>query len=160
MCAKTYRLEQTQLIRRPRSEVFPFFADAANLEQITPAFLRFAITSPMPIEMKAGALIDYRLQLFGIPFNWQTKIESFEPPHRFTDLQVRGPYRLWHHTHEFHEVAEGTMCVDIVRYELPWGPLGRVAHPLLVKRSLDQIFAFRRLRLESLLAPAKAHSLR
>lgn len=149
---RRYRLREEQLIRRTREEVFAFFADAMNLEQITPKFLRFRITSPTPIAMHAGALIDYRLRLFGIPFNWRTQIETWDPPGRFTDVQLKGPYRLWHHTHEFVPVPEGTLCVDTVDYELPWGVLGSLAHPLFVRRSLRQIFAYRRQTIEALLA--------
>lgn len=138
-----YRLVCEQTIRRPRHEVFEFFADAANLERITPRFLQFQITSPLPIEMRPGALIDYRLKLFGVPFNWQTLIESWEPPLRFTDVQLKGPYRRWHHTHEFLEVPEGTLCVDTVDYELPLGPLGWLGQAFFVRRSLQQIFAHR-----------------
>ncbi len=140
---REYRLVREQLIRRPREEVFAFFADAANLERITPDFLKFKITSPLPIEMRSGALIEYRLRLFGVPFNWQTLIESWEPPVRFTDIQLKGPYRRWHHTHEFIEVDEGTLCVDTVDYELPLGLLGGLAHALFVRRSLNQIFNHR-----------------
>ena len=150
--ARGYRLVREQLIGRPRDEVFAFFADAANLERITPEFLKFRITSPLPIKMRAGALIEYRLRLFGIPFNWQTLIESWDPPLRFTDVQLKGPYRKWHHTHEFVEVETGTLCVDTVDYELPLGPLGTLAHALFVRRSLDQIFAYRCQVIDQLLA--------
>lgn len=139
-----YRLRQEQLIERPRNEVFALFADAGNLERITPEFVRFQITSPLPIVMAPGALIEYRLRLLGVPFNWQTEIERWEPPERFTDVQLRGPYRRWHHLHEFREVPEGTLCVDVVDYELPLGPLGTLAHAMFVRRSLAQIFAYRR----------------
>lgn len=139
-----YRLRQEQLIERPREQVFAIFADVANLERITPKFLKFKITSPLPIEMRPGALIEYRLRLFGVPLHWQTLIESWDPPLRFTDIQLKGPYRRWHHTHDFFEVPQGTLCVDAVDYELPWGPLGSIAHALFVRRSLDRIFAFRR----------------
>src|SRR5262245_19539074 len=98
---QTYRLERTQWIDLPLEEVFAFFADATNLEAITPPWLHFRILTPRPIELAAGTLIDYQLSLFKIPFCWRTRIDSFEPPHRFVDTQIRGPYRFWHHTHEF-----------------------------------------------------------
>ncbi len=98
---RTYTLERTQLIPRPLREVFPFFSEANNLEAITPAFLQFKILTPGPIALQAGTLIDYRIRFLGIPMYWRTRIETFDPPVRFTDTQVRGPYRLWHHTHEF-----------------------------------------------------------
>jgi len=149
--AKTYHLERVQLIRRPRDEVFAFFADAGNLEAITPDFLQFKILTPRPIEMRSGTLIDYRLKLAGIPFNWQTRIETFDPPYSFSDLQAKGPYRRWHHWHEFYDVPQGTIAVDRVEYELPWGPLGRLARWLFVERNLEQIFEHRRQRLRELL---------
>src|SRR5262249_1609165 len=130
-------------IPRPLDEVFPFFADARNLERITPAFLDFHFLTPLPIVMQSGTLIDYQIRLFGLPFKWQTRIEEFEPPHRFVDIQTRGPYRLWRHTHEFREIAEGTLVVDRVRYELPLGLLGTLAHALFVGRTLQKIFDFR-----------------
>ena len=140
---KTYTLERTQLIPRPLAEVFPFFSDAGNLEAITPAFLQFKILTPRPIPMRAGTFIDYRIRLLGIPMHWRTQIESFDPPHRFTDIQIRGPYRLWHHTHEFLDVPEGTLMTDLVQYQMPLGPIGSLAHALWIRRTLERIFDYR-----------------
>jgi ligand-binding SRPBCC domain-containing protein len=140
---KTYTLQRQQFFPRPRAEIFPFFADAANLEAITPAFLQFRFLTPLPIEMRPGALIEYQIRLFGIPLRWQTRIEEYDPPLRFVDVQLRGPYRLWHHTHEFHEVEGGTLMVDLVRYQMPLGPLGRLVHALFIRRTLDRIFDYR-----------------
>jgi ligand-binding SRPBCC domain-containing protein len=139
----TYAFERRQLIPRPRSEVFPFFADAANLEAITPKFLNFQILTPRPIPLAAGTRIDYRLSLFGVPLRWQSRIEEFDAPRRFVDVQLRGPYKLWHHTHEFEETAAGTLVIDRVRYQIPLGPLGRLAHALFVRRTLQKIFDYR-----------------
>lgn len=139
----TYMLEREQFIPRPLDEVAAFFADAANLEVLTPAFLHFKIVTPLPITMRTGALIEYQIRLFGIPFGWQTRIEDFDPPHKFVDTQIRGPYKLWHHTHLFREVQGGVLMTDRVRYQMPAGPLGRVVHALHVKRTLAQIFDFR-----------------
>ncbi|MHC4136210.1 MAG: SRPBCC family protein [Planctomycetota bacterium] len=138
------RLVREQFFARPRPEIFAFFADASNLARITPDFLHFTILTPMPLEVGAGALIDYRLRLFGIPFRWRTRIEAFEPPERFSDIQARGPYRSWHHMHEFEERDGGTLMRDTVDYELPLGPLGAVAHALFVRRSVARIFDHRR----------------
>lgn len=149
--ACTYQLTRTQQLPLGRDELFPFFADAANLEAITPDFLHFRITSPQPVEIAAGTIIEYRLQLFGIPFHWQTLIEAFEPPGRFVDCQLRGPYKLWRHTHEFVENDEGTLMIDRVDYQLPWGPLGWLVHRLFVRSTLEQIFDYRRQRIEVLL---------
>jgi ligand-binding SRPBCC domain-containing protein len=94
--------------------------------------------------MRPGTLIDYRIRLLGLPMRWRTRIDEFDPPRRFVDVQLRGPYRMWHHTHEFHEVEGGTLMIDLVRYQMPLGPLGRLVHLLLVRRLLDQIFDYRR----------------
>ena len=141
---KTYYLEREQWFDRPRPEVFAFFADAMNLEAITPASLHFHVVSAAPIEMRVGTLIDYQLRLFGVPFSWQTRIETFEPPERFVDLQIRGPYRLWRHTHRFIEDQGGTRMFDRVEYQLPLGPLGLAAHRVFVRRTLAKIFDYRR----------------
>ena len=151
-----YRLERTQLIRRPLAEVFAFFADPGNLARSTPDFLDFQILTPQPIAIRPGTLIDYRLRLLGVPLRWRTLIEVFEPPLRFTDTQLRGPYRLWHHAHEFHETPEGTCMVDRVQYQLPLGPLGRLAHPLFVGRTLKRIFDHRYQAIQRLLSPTAA----
>lgn len=132
--------------------VFPFFADAGNLEAITPPLLNFHILTPRPIEMKAGALIDYRLKIRGVPVRWKTRISVYEPPHRFVDEQLKGPYRLWHHTHTFEPTAEGgTLIRDRVRYALPRLPLAGLANRVLVKPDLLKIFEFRRDAIERLL---------
>lgn len=138
-----YVLERTQVIPRPRDEVFTFFADATNLERLTPSFLGFKILTPRPIEMCAGAVIDYRIKLSGLPMRWKTLIESFVPGEKFVDVQLTGPYARWHHTHTFRDVPEGTEVGDRIEYELPLGPLGRIAHFILVKRQLRTIFDHR-----------------
>lgn len=142
--ARTYRFERVQLIPRPRSEVFAFFAAAANLERITPDFLRFRILTPPPIEMAAGTLIDYQLRLYGVQFRWRTRIDTFEPEASFSDTQVTGPYRRWYHRHEFADAPGGTEMRDIVEYKMRFGPLGALARRLFVQRSINQIFDHRR----------------
>jgi len=149
--AKTYVLEREQFIPRPLAEVFPFFADASNLEAITPEFLNFQILTPRPIPLRPGSLIDYQIKLFGLPLKWRTRIEEFDPPKRFVDVQLRGPYKLWHHTHEFLETGGGTLMTDRVRYQLAFGPLGSLAHILWVRRTLARIFDHRRQTIERLL---------
>lgn len=138
-------LERSQRIERPLEEVFPFYADAGNLERITPPWLGFEVTTPRPIEMRVGALIAYRLKLHGVPVSWRTRIEAWEPPHRFIDAQLSGPYALWHHTHTFRADGAGaTILGDRVRYAIPFGPLGEAARTLFVERDLDRIFDYRR----------------
>ena len=143
------RREQ-RLPGRP-DEVFPFFADAHNLEAITPPFLGFRVITPRPLEMRVGALIEYRLRLHGLTVDWLTRIEEWEPELRFVDSQLAGPYRLWHHTHTFERRDGGTLMRDTVRYALPAWPLGELAGPL-VRRDLAAIFDFRRDAVGSLIA--------
>ena len=123
-------------------EVFLFFSDVSNLERITPPELCFQIVTPQPVAMGEGCLIDLRLRLFRIPFSWQTGIARWDPPHQFVDEQLRGPYKLWIHTHSFSEENGSTTIADEVRYQLPLWPLGEVAHPL-VRAQLQKIFLYR-----------------
>jgi ligand-binding SRPBCC domain-containing protein len=134
------------------TEVFAFFSRAENLERLTPPFLRFEITTKGPIEIRPGTLIDYKIRLHGVPIRWRTRIESFEPLVRFVDVQLRGPYRLWHHTHEFEARGDATLVRDRVRWALPFGPLGDLARRLFVARDLDRIFAYRRETIDRLFA--------
>lgn len=149
---RTHALEREQRLPRPPEEVFAFFGDARNLEAITPPLLRFRVLTPDPIEMRVGAHIQYRLRLRGVPVSWHTTIDAWEPPHRFVDVQVRGPYALWHHTHTFApDGAGGTVMRDVVRYAIGFGPFGELAHRLLVRRDLQAIFDFRRDAIPALL---------
>jgi ligand-binding SRPBCC domain-containing protein len=148
---RTYRLERTHLVERPREEVFAFFADAANLEAITPSFLRFSIRSPLPIAMREGAHIEYALHLFGVPLRWRTRITVWESGRCFVDEQESGPYAAWRHTHTFEPVEGGTWVRDVVDYAMPFAALGRLAHTLFVRRTLDRIFAFRQRAIDRLL---------
>jgi len=134
----------------PRDTVFAFFATAENLERITPPELGFRITSPTPIAIAKGSLIDYRLSLFGLPFTWRSLISRWDPPEAFVDEQLKGPYALWHHTHTFIECEGGTIIGDRVRYRLPLWPLGECALPL-VKLQLKRIFAYRQRAIGELL---------
>jgi len=124
-------------------EVFDFFSDARNLEEITPDWLHFRVLTPDPLEMKVGARICYRLRIAGVPVRWETCITHWEPGRSFVDRQERGPYRLWDHTHTFEPIGDGVLMGDIVRYALPFGPLGRLAHALWVRSALARIFDYR-----------------
>ena len=143
-------LEQEVWFDLPPEDVFRFFADPHNLELITPSFLRFRITKA-PEELFAGALIDYRLRLRGVPLRWRTRIDVWDPPRSFVDTQLKGPYRRWHHTHEFEALDGGTLVRDVVRYELPLGALGELVAGKLVERDVALIFAYRRTRMLELL---------
>ena len=140
-----------QWLPRPRDEVFRFFSDARNLQRITPPFLHFQVLTPGPIVMRPGTLIDYRLKLHGVPIRWRSEITAWEPPVRFADVQRRGPYAEWTHTHTFEEDDGGTMVRDLVRYRLR-GPAfaSRLINTLLVAPDTARIFAFRHKALEEI----------
>ena len=138
----------SQWVPTPLDETFAFFAEARNLERITPPFLRFRIVTPAPIAMRAGTLIDYRLRLRGIPVRWRTEITAWDPPRSFTDVQVRGPYRKWVHRHDFVEENGGTRVDDTVTYSVPGGAL---VDRLIVRPDLDRIFGYRRSAIRELL---------
>jgi ligand-binding SRPBCC domain-containing protein len=140
-------LERRQRLAVSPERAFAFFADAHNLEAITPPWLGFRITTPGTITMRPGALIDYRLKLHGIPLRWRTRIEAWEPPHRFVDVQLRGPYRLWEHTHTFEPDGDGVVISDHVRYRVPFERLAR----RLVRRDLERIFDHRQAAVARLL---------
>lgn len=136
-------LERTQIINRPIEEVFEFFADAGNLEKITPPQLNFHIITKQPIDIKKGTLIEYQLKLRGIPIRWKTEITDWNPPHSFVDTALKSPYKQWIHLHTFEKGKTGeTIMKDRVRYRLPFEPLGDLAH-WYVKIELKNIFDYR-----------------
>jgi ligand-binding SRPBCC domain-containing protein len=144
---RIFTLRREQVLDRAPDEVFGFFGDARNLEAITPPWLGFEVVTPEPIEMRIGTLIQYRLALHGVGVDWLTSIQAWEPGRRFVDVQVRGPYRLWHHTHEFCAVGDAerrTLMRDTVRYAIGWGLAGEVARRAFVRRDLEAIFDHRR----------------
>jgi ligand-binding SRPBCC domain-containing protein len=153
MMMAIHTLHREQALDADVDTVFAFFADPLNLEAITPPLLRFAVVTPAPIAMDVGTFIQYRLRLRGVPMRWDTLIQAWEPPRRFVDVQVRGPYRLWHHTHELTALDDGrTLMRDTVRYDLGFGALGALAHRAIVRRDLEAIFAYRAERVPALLS--------
>ena len=126
----------------PRDQVFAFFAEATNLQRITPPELGFEMVTPHPIDLREGTRINYRRHLFGVPFAWQSEIQRWHPPEAFVDIQLRGPYKRWVHTHRFREEQGATIIEDEVQYALPYWPLGELAYPL-VHLQLHRIFRYR-----------------
>lgn len=144
-------LERKITLALPRARVFEFFADAANLERITPPQLNFHIVTPQPIQLSKGTLIDYKLRLHGFPLTWRTEIAEWEPPYSFVDRQLTGPYSQWIHRHTFTEIEENTTLIeDQVAYRLPLEPFGDIAH-FIVRGELDKIFDFRQKAVAELL---------
>ncbi len=155
-------LEREQWLPATLERVFAFFADAANLEAITPPWLGFRIRSPLPVEMRPNARIDYTIRLGPVPMRWRTRIAVWEPgaepggepAARFVDVQERGPYARWEHTHEFSALGGGVLMRDVVRYSLPFGPLGTATHAVLVRGLLARVFDFRFARVREFFARA------
>jgi hypothetical protein len=141
---KTFEINMKQYINKPLEVVFEFFSKPENLEMITPKSLSFNILTPTPIKMGKGSLIDYTIRLFGIPIHWRTLISDYEPPFRFVDQQIKGPYTFWHHTHTFRLVEGGVEIIDQVKYSLPLGWLGTLAHAIWVRKDLEKIFEYRK----------------
>jgi len=133
-------LETSLFLPRPLGEVFPFFAEAGNLQRITPPWVDFRIVTPLPIEMRVGALIDYRLKVHGVPISWRTEITAWDPPCHFIDTQRKGPYRRWIHSHRFREADGGTWVDDQVDFAVPGG--WPIEH-LFVRRDVSRIFLHR-----------------
>jgi ligand-binding SRPBCC domain-containing protein len=143
-------LEREQWLGRPLAEVFAFFADARNLEALTPPWLAFRVRTPEPIDVREGARIDYTIRLGPVPLRWRTRIEEWKPGERFVDVQERGPYALWVHEHDFRPLGGGVLLRDRVRYALPFGPLGRAVHAAVVRGLLARIFDYRYARVREL----------
>jgi len=139
-----YTISREVWLPKPRDEVFEFFSDARNLQVLTPKWLDFKVVTEGEIELKPGALIDYKLRVRFLPIRWTTEIVAFDPPHSFIDNQAKGPYKRWYHTHTFEEEDGGTLCRDHVEYAVPGGAL---AHWLFVKRDVKRIFDYRREKL-------------
>lgn len=157
---KHWVMKMEQWLPRPVDEIFPFFSDARNLERITPDKVHFEIVTPMPIDIKPGALIDYKLKIHGFPIRWRTEIAEWDPPRQFVDTQLRGPYALWHHTHTFapqeRDGVMGTLCEDVVKYRPKGWLLAGVVNALFVQKDVEQIFVYRAERLDEIFSHAPA----
>jgi len=145
-----YELRRNTFIPAPLPRVFEFFSSAANLQAITPDFLHFKMLTPEPVDLHSGTELRYALRVRGIPIQWKTIIENWNPPHEFSDYQAQGPYRVWHHTHRFRAGDGGTWMEDVVRYALPLGMLGMLAHWLVVKNDVEAIFDYREAKIQEI----------
>lgn len=139
----TYVLERSELVAAPRDHVFGFFQEPANLAKITPPGMGFEIVDVQNMPMQRGTKIEYQIRVFGAPQRWSTEIVEYEPTRRFVDLQTRGPYRYWRHEHTFEDADGHTLVRDRVEYQMPFGPLGRLANRAAVARQLRRIFDYR-----------------
>jgi ligand-binding SRPBCC domain-containing protein len=148
---RSHVLTSEQRVGAGLEQTFAFFSDAANLQALTPSFLHFSFLTPLPIEMRTGTLIEYRLRLMGLPLGWLTRIEEWEPNRSFADMQLRGPYARWIHRHDFVPATRGTWVRDRVEYALPLAPLTNPARALFVRPTLERIFAYRRSAIARLL---------
>ena len=147
---KTYTLSFEQQVSRPLPEVFDFFSRAENLEVLTPPWLNFKILEVKPQTIRQGTLINYSLRVHGIPLRWTSEIVEWEPPHRFVDLQLRGPYKLWRHEHRFEARDGGTLISDTISLALPLGFLGQLAYRIKVQSDVEEIFVFRKNKIRTL----------
>jgi ligand-binding SRPBCC domain-containing protein len=140
---KIYELRRQIFVPAPLEDVFSFFSNAENLNLITPPWLYFKVLTPLPIVMEKNACIDYSIKLLGLRMTWSTEITVWQPPDKFVDRQIKGPYRVWEHTHLFEEKGEGTQMEDVVQYAVPGFVLSPLIHFLFVRPRLEKIFTFR-----------------
>lgn len=148
----SYHFHCEIFVPQPIERVFDFFSRAENLGRITPRWLQFRMLTPPDVVLRPGTLLEYRLRIHGFPVRWRTRIEEWDPPHRFVDVQEHGPYRLWRHTHRFVETGEGTKMTDDVEYALPFGILGRLVNRIQVARDVSAIFSYRSEQIPALLS--------
>lgn len=140
---KIYTFKKEQFVPSDMETVFDFFSRPENLEKITPPAMGFHIMTPNPIEMKKGAIIDYTVNIMGVPVRWRTMITSYKKNQFFVDEQLKGPYSYWYHKHSFEPVEGGINIIDEITYALPLEAFRNIVHPLLIKPQLKKIFSFR-----------------
>ena len=154
-----YELTDDVIVAAGADEAWAFFSKAENLPRITPAWMKFKIETPTPIDIRQDCLIDYSIRVNGLPMRWRTRIIDWSPPRQFIDLQLRGPYALWHHQHTFEPVSDaeggGVRCRDRVTYKVPAGPIGRVVNRLMIRKQLLSIFGYRRQKIAELLGAVR-----
>jgi ligand-binding SRPBCC domain-containing protein len=156
---KTFQLQSRVWLPRPRAEVFDFFSSAFNLERITPSWLSFHVTTPAPIEMRVGTLVDYKRLIYRVPARWRSRITKWDPPNGFADEQVQGPYRCWFHERRFTQSSGDTLCEDSVECAPPGGPrVGTILDKLVVARDTRQIFEYRTARLREIFRECRAEA--
>jgi ligand-binding SRPBCC domain-containing protein len=139
-----YQLNDSFVVQSDSAKTWDFFSRAENLPRITPAWMKFQILTPQPIHIQQNSILDYTIRWMGIPLRWRTLIMDWSPPHQFVDLQLRGPYALWHHRHTFTPVEDGTLCTDQVLYRVPLPVIGPIMNTLMVQKQLIDIFEYRR----------------
>jgi ligand-binding SRPBCC domain-containing protein len=135
---------QLQQFKQNPADLFPFFASPENLQLITPHWLKFKIRTQLPVDMHESAIIDYSLQLHGLPVFWRSMIRNWSPPNEFTDTQIKGPFKLWTHRHQLITNSEGTLMIDTVHYQVPGGPFAGLINRMYVRRDVARIFAYRK----------------
>ena len=140
---RVFKLQYSQTVNASLEEVFVFFSNPENLSVLTPEKLNFKILTPTPIVMKEGQIIDYTIKLLGFNVRWRTIISEYNGKNKFVDQQLKGPYSMWHHTHEFKELNGSINMIDTISYVMPFGILGQIVNKFWVKRDLDNIFKYR-----------------
>ena len=139
-----YELTDSFLVKSDLPTTWRFFSAVGNLARITPPWLAFTVRTAGPVEIGDGSLLDYTIRWMGVPIKWRTRIIDWSPPRQFIDVQLRGPYALWHHQHVFEPNGDGVVCRDRVVYKLPLAPIAPLVHGMLVRRQLIEVFRYRR----------------
>lgn len=156
---KTYTFQSKTELNAGIDDVFEFFSNAKNLQKLTPPWLNFKMITPPTGAVQSGTTIGYKLKVHALPIHWLTLIEHWEPPRRFIDVQLKGPYKIWKHEHRFESLGDKTIMYDTVEYALPFGILGQLAHSLLVKKDVQSIFDYRTEAISKIFANSRSEQL-